>query len=137
MTAEAERRLTAQETLSAQVFAGAARRGPAPTAAGPEGSVFGDRLIGMGRAADAPPVDVVTVRFFAGARAAAGMSETRVPAGLTHEAFVATLTERHGDRLATVLKAASFLVDGVVWRDGQRPLPAGAEVDVLPPFAGG
>jgi len=87
----------------------------------------------MGGAVDA----AVTVRFFAGARAAAGVAETTVPAGLTQHAFVAALTERHGDRLGTVLKAASFLVDGVAWRDGQRPLPAGAEVDVLPPFAGG
>ena len=89
--------------------------------------------MGMGN-----PVDgAVTVRFFAGARAAAGVAETSVSAGLTHDGFVAELAERHGDRLATVLKVASFLVDGVAWRDGQRPLPAGAEVDVLPPFAGG
>ena len=80
---------------------------------------------------------VVTVRFFAGARAAAGVAETSVAAGLTQEAFVSELIGRHGERLATVLKVASFLVDGVAWRDGQRPLPAGAEVDVLPPFAGG
>ncbi|MEV4535600.1 MoaD/ThiS family protein [Asanoa sp. NPDC049518] len=91
----------------------------------------------MGNPVDGAASGVVTVRFFAGARAAAGVAETSVAAGLTHDGFVAALAERHGDRLATVLKVASFLVDGVAWRDGQRPLPAGAEVDVLPPFAGG
>ena len=36
-----------------------------------------------------------------------------------------------------VLDAASFLVNGVAWRDREATLPAGATVDVLPPFAGG
>jgi sulfur-carrier protein len=35
------------------------------------------------------------------------------------------------------LKAASFLVDGLACHDRQAALPAGATVDVLPPFAGG
>ncbi|MDG4822117.1 MoaD/ThiS family protein [Asanoa sp. WMMD1127] len=91
----------------------------------------------MGDPVDGVASEVVTVRFFAGARAAAGVAETSVAAGLTQDGFVAVLADRHGERLASVLKAASFLVDGVAWRDGQRPLPAGAEVDVLPPFAGG
>jgi molybdopterin synthase sulfur carrier subunit len=79
----------------------------------------------------------VTVRYFAGARAAAGVAEETVPAGLTREALVETLTARHGERLAMVLKAASFLHDGVAWRDHRAPARAGATVDVLPPFAGG
>ena len=53
-----------------------------------------------------------TVRYFAGARAAAGVSEEPVPAGLSRDDLVALLTERHGERLAVVLKAASFLLDG-------------------------
>jgi molybdopterin converting factor small subunit len=32
---------------------------------------------------------------------------------------------------------ASFLVDGVAWHDRETAMPAGATVDVLPPFAGG
>ncbi|HET8640567.1 MAG TPA: MoaD/ThiS family protein, partial [Pseudonocardiaceae bacterium] len=43
----------------------------------------------------------------------------------------------HGERMARVLAAASFLVDGVACHDRGAPLPAGATVDVLPPFAGG
>ena len=37
--------------------------------------------------------------------------------------------------MARVVANGSFLVDGVVRRDGAAPL--GASVDVLPPFAGG
>jgi molybdopterin converting factor small subunit len=80
----------------------------------------------------------VRVRYFAGARAAAGVSEEVVPVdGRSLGALLALLAERHGDRLATVLTAASFLVDGMACRDRDRTLPAGAVVDVLPPFAGG
>ncbi|MFY1635409.1 MoaD/ThiS family protein [Solwaraspora sp. WMMB335] len=81
--------------------------------------------------------DPVTVRYFAGARAAAGCAEETVPAGLDRLAFTAELAARHGGRLARVLAVASFLVDGVTWRDHHTPLPSGAIVDVLPPFAGG
>ncbi|XVV12737.1 MoaD/ThiS family protein [Actinoplanes sp. CA-131856] len=79
----------------------------------------------------------LTVRYFAGARAAAGgVSAEPVEAGSLHELKQA-LTDRHGERLGVVLKAASFLVDGLACHDAQAPLPAGATVDVLPPFAGG
>jgi molybdopterin converting factor small subunit len=82
-------------------------------------------------------VDVLTVRYFAGARAAAGVSQEAAPAGLGLDGLVDVLTDRHGERLSVVLKVASFLVDGVVCRDRAAALPAGATVDVLPPFAGG
>jgi sulfur-carrier protein len=79
---------------------------------------------------------VVTVRYFAGARAAAGVPEESVPGGTLDE-LVAALVARRGVRLGMVLGMASFLVDGVAWRDRDRPLPDPAVVDVLPPFAGG
>lgn len=79
----------------------------------------------------------LTVRYFAGARAAAGRAEETAPAGRSLDELLVELTERHGERLAVVLKAASFLVDGLACHDRQAPLPAGATVDVLPPFAGG
>lgn len=81
--------------------------------------------------------DVITVRYFAGARAAAGVSEESAPAGVGLDALVDVLTARHGERLSTVLKVASFLVDGLACHDREAVLPAGATVDVLPPFAGG
>jgi molybdopterin converting factor small subunit len=77
------------------------------------------------------------VRYFAGARAAAGVGEELVPSGLDLDGLVAELAARHGMRLADVLTAASFLVDGVVCHDRRAVLPSGATVDVLPPFAGG
>ena len=40
-----------------------------------------------------------------------------------------------GHAMARVLANGSFLVDGVVRRDGAAAL--GEQVDVLPPFAGG
>ncbi|MBO4209741.1 MoaD/ThiS family protein [Micromonospora echinofusca] len=79
----------------------------------------------------------LTVRYFAGARAAAGVAEETVPAGPGLDDLLRDLADRHGDRLAAVLRAASYLVDGVSWHDRQTPLPAGTTVDVLPPFAGG
>lgn len=78
----------------------------------------------------------VTVRYFAGARAAAGVAEEPAVAP-TLDALCAQLAEAHGARLAMVLTACSFLVDGVAARDRSVPLPAGGTVDVLPPFAGG
>jgi sulfur-carrier protein len=79
---------------------------------------------------------MLTVRYFAGARAAAGVPVESIRAA-TIEDLTRILTERHGERLAVVLKAASFLVDGLSCHDRQADLPAGATVDVLPPFAGG
>ncbi|RIV36371.1 MoaD/ThiS family protein [Micromonospora radicis] len=79
----------------------------------------------------------VTVRYFAGARAAAGHAEEVISAGRSLDELLAELAERHDGRLVSVLRVASFLVDGVTCHDRQKPLPAGATIDVLPPFAGG
>jgi molybdopterin synthase sulfur carrier subunit len=78
----------------------------------------------------------VTVRYFAGARAAVGLdSETR-DAGTLAE-LVGQIVDAHGERLERVLTACSFLVDGTTTRDRALVLAPGAVVDVLPPFAGG
>ncbi|MFF5081968.1 MoaD/ThiS family protein [Actinoplanes sp. NPDC000266] len=79
----------------------------------------------------------VTVRYFAGARAAAGGVSTEPIEAASVNDLKQALTNRHGERLGVVLKAASFLVDGLACHDAQALLPAGATVDVLPPFAGG
>jgi molybdopterin converting factor small subunit len=79
---------------------------------------------------------VVTVRYFAAARAAAGVSEETLMAP-TLGALRASLAQARGAQLAKVLSVASFLVDGLSWKDPNAPLPTGATVDVLPPFAGG
>ncbi|WP_116707215.1 MoaD/ThiS family protein [Actinomycetospora cinnamomea] len=81
----------------------------------------------------------VTVRYFAGAKAAAGTrSETvALPAGTTVDDLLAALAADHGEALARVLAAASFLLDEVAVHDRSLVLAEGAVVDVLPPFAGG
>lgn len=75
----------------------------------------------------------VTVRFWAGARRAAGHAEEHLTA-----ATVAQLIDLLSDRpaLTQVMQASSFLVDGVATSHDQ-PLQDGMTVDVLPPFAGG
>jgi molybdopterin converting factor small subunit len=79
---------------------------------------------------------MITVRYFAGARAAAGTAEEKV-AAQTLDELVGVLAAAHGPALHRVLTAASFLVDEVVCHDRAARLPEGASVDVLPPFAGG
>jgi len=79
---------------------------------------------------------VVTVRYFAAARAAAGVTDERAEAP-TLAALLEQLSATRGQRLADVLVMASFLVDGLAWHDHEAALPPGATVDILPPFAGG
>ncbi|MEX7472569.1 MoaD/ThiS family protein [Mycobacterium adipatum] len=80
----------------------------------------------------------ITVRYFAAARAAAGIeTETlSVPAGTTIDDLVGELAGR-GAELAKVLARCSYLRDGVAVRDKSVALQTRATVDVLPPFAGG
>ncbi len=78
---------------------------------------------------------VVTVRYWAGARAAAGVDDETVPAAPTVALLVAHLA-RARPQLGPVLAVASVLVDGRAG-SGDDPVPAGAVVEVLPPFAGG
>ncbi|GIE80840.1 putative molybdenum cofactor biosynthesis protein D2 (MoaD2) / thiamineS [Actinoplanes philippinensis] len=80
---------------------------------------------------------MLTVRYFAGARAAAGGISTEVVEAANLDELTQVLSGRHGERLALVMKAASFLVDGLNCHDRRAALPAEATVDVLPPFAGG
>ena len=75
----------------------------------------------------------VTVRYWAGAQRAAGRETEPLAAGTVGE-LRALLRER--PELNRIAVVASFLVDGQRAEDG-APLLEGAEVDVLPPFAGG
>jgi sulfur-carrier protein len=76
----------------------------------------------------------VTVRYWAGARAAAGL-DTEVLAGETVADVLARAEAAHPG-LGSVLQVATVLLDG-------RPAAAagqlseGATLEVLPPFAGG
>ena len=82
---------------------------------------------------------IIEVRYFAAARAAAGVEseQVTVPVGATVDILLKTVRTSHGDDLARVLDRCSFLLDEVAVRDRDLPLHDGAVVDVLPPFAGG
>jgi molybdopterin converting factor small subunit len=75
----------------------------------------------------------VIVRYWAGAKRAAGTEREELTAATVGE-LRARLAARPG--LAKISEVASFLVDGQQAGESTA-LPAGAEVDVLPPFAGG
>jgi molybdopterin converting factor small subunit len=79
---------------------------------------------------------MVTVRYWAGARAAAGAETETVPAGTVGD-LLASIGARPG--LARVLRSCSLLVDGMAVHRSEtgRPLSPGATIEVLPPFAGG
>ncbi len=81
----------------------------------------------------------VAVRYFAAARAAAGVESEKVQlrADATVEAALAALREQHDPEFARVLDRCSFLLDEVAVRDRSTPLGPDATLDVLPPFAGG
>lgn len=77
---------------------------------------------------------VVTVRYWAAARAAAGTDSDRQEGATVGEVVDAAASAHPG--LDRVTRVASFLLDGrKVGRD--EPVVAGATVEVLPPFAGG
>ncbi|MGX1312985.1 molybdopterin synthase sulfur carrier subunit [Streptomyces calvus] len=81
----------------------------------------------------------VTVRYWAAAKAAAGVAEEPYEAATLAEALDA-VRGRHSGDLTRVLLRCSFLVDGdpVGTRAHETVrLADGGTVEVLPPFAGG
>jgi sulfur-carrier protein len=86
-------------------------------------------------AADDPSARTVTIRYWAAARAAAGIDTETVDAPATVQDLIAALGASRPD-LVPVLRVSSVLVDGRVGR-GDDGVPPGAQVEVLPPFAGG
>ncbi|MET8825743.1 MoaD/ThiS family protein [Streptomyces sp. NPDC004610] len=81
----------------------------------------------------------VTVRYWAAAKAAAGIAEEPFDAA-DLAGVLAAARERHPGELERVLLRCSFLVDGdpVGTRAHETVrLAEGGTVEVLPPFAGG
>ena len=76
----------------------------------------------------------VTVRYWAGARRAAGRREEQLVAPDVR-ALRGLLSQRPD--LAAIVAASSLLVDGVAPASDDVTFAAGAVIDVLPPFAGG
>ena len=79
----------------------------------------------------------ITARYFAAARAAAGVETEPIDVSGTVDDAIRAIRERHGAELGRVLDRCSFLLDEVAVRDRDAVLHDGAAVDVLPPFAGG
>ena len=82
----------------------------------------------------------VTIRYWAGARDAAGTETDVVDAPSVAEALARAAADRPGDaEYARVIGLCSFLVDGrrLGDRDRTRPLTGPVEIEALPPFAGG
>jgi molybdopterin converting factor small subunit len=83
---------------------------------------------------------IVTMRYWAAAKDAAGIAEETVTADTLAAALAVIGGLRGGPRLRQVLARSSFLVDGhpVGKRAAESvELADGAVVEVLPPFAGG
>jgi molybdopterin synthase sulfur carrier subunit len=86
---------------------------------------------------------MVTIRYWAAAKAAAGVADESCEAGTLAEALASALAHRHGepgDRLRDVLARSSFLIDGApagTRRHEDISLAGAAVIEVLPPFAGG
>jgi molybdopterin synthase sulfur carrier subunit len=101
-------------------------------------------------------VAIVTLRYWAAAKEAAGIAEERISAGTLAEALAAARGKaglsgtggprRHGGlveqdaRLSAVLARSSFLIDGTPLGSRSRDsvvLEDASVIEVLPPFAGG
>lgn len=87
----------------------------------------------------------LNVRYYAGARAAAGVEEEAVTDVDSLGEALRLIEERHRD-LARILPACSLLLDGVAVHDPATTISDGHSadsgeatvlLDVLPPFAGG
>jgi sulfur-carrier protein len=103
------------------------------------GSHLGRDVADLVHERDNIAVPLVTLNFWAGARAAAGTASESVEAGSVEEALD-TVLGRHDDaRFTRVVRASSLLVDGVAASatSVRRPLSDPTVVEVLPPFAGG
>ena len=82
---------------------------------------------------------ITTVRYWAAIKEAAGVAQEEVAAP-TLAALLAQLRRTHDERFGAVLERCSLLLDGeqVGTRDPETvALHGGAQVDCLPPFAGG
>jgi len=110
-------------------------RDPAP----PAGGHHGNGAVRSLREGQDSGVAKGTLRYWAAARAAAGIAEEAYDATTLAEALD-TARSRHSPEFARVLIRCSFLVDDnpVGTRSHETvPLSEGGTVEVLPPFAGG
>jgi molybdopterin synthase sulfur carrier subunit len=79
---------------------------------------------------------MITVRYFAGAREAAGLTTEQLGGPTSVAALRSTLTAAHPG-LGAVLPKCALLVAGARTMEDEAEIPDGVTIDVLPPFAGG
>lgn len=79
---------------------------------------------------------MITVRYFAGAREAAGRATEQLGGPTSVAALRDTLTTTH-PRLDAVLPKCALLIAGARSTSDKAEIPDNVIVDVLPPFAGG
>jgi len=94
---------------------------------------------GPRRMPETTPMVTVSLYYWAGARAAAGVELERFEATSVAEALQSARDARRDPAFDRVLEASSLLVDGLVARDAEldRALEGPVRVEILPPFAGG
>lgn len=80
-------------------------------------------------------VNLITIRFFAAAKAATNVSQFEVDARSLGEAL--ELATNEFPNLRNALPRCSYLVNGQATKENSAPLNEDDVVDVLPPFAGG
>ena len=83
---------------------------------------------------------IVTMRYWAAAKDAAGVAEQQLTADTLATALITAAEIRGGAQLSAVLDRSSFLIDGnpVGRRAADSVVLAdGKVIEVLPPFAGG
>ena len=81
----------------------------------------------------------VSLHYWAGAKAAAGVAEEEIQARTVAEALRFACDKRSDPHFDRVIAASSVLLDGLTAHpaDLERRLTAPARVEILPPFAGG
>jgi molybdopterin synthase sulfur carrier subunit len=81
----------------------------------------------------------VSLHYWAGARAAAGVAEELIEAQSVAQAIQIARRQRSDPRFDRVIKASSILIDGRAahQEDLEQQLSKAVQVEVLPPFAGG
>ncbi len=85
-------------------------------------------------------MQTVRIRYWAGAKAAAGVDTEEFEAVSVRAALAnASASRDTKQQFVRVLGLSSILIDGVAASDPQldQPLAADVQVEVLPPFAGG
>jgi sulfur-carrier protein len=81
----------------------------------------------------------VSLHYWAGARAAAGVAEEAIEAQSVAEALRLACQQRSDPRFNRVIKMSAVLIDGRTahQEDLEQQLTEAVQIEVLPPFAGG